>query len=201
MKKCPPGVVCFESMTLVSLLGMAVLLLVFLPPFLRSSGWGHDPSRGVANERESRSLPPASAPVPAHIPPFVAWGDGGVGGAGQPPVFPSFGAPRLVSVPTNVNFVNVDYRQVGILTPTHGDNKNKILPLFGRPLYSSRSKWQYYSMSNQNHVVKLPIRVKGKSGTTDYGVDELFSGDHVFVEGYNDGFKVTMYENDTIRYL
>jgi hypothetical protein len=197
MKKCPPGVVCFESMTLVCLLGLAVVLLVFLPPMLRSWSTGggaaanthYTPSHHHHHRRDS---PP---------PEFIALGGGGYGGAGQPPVFPSFGAPRLVSVPTNVNFVNADYRQVGILTPTHGDNKNKILPLFGRPLYSSRSKWQYYSMSNQNHVVKLPIRVKGKSGTTDYGVDELFSGDHVFVEGYNDGFKVTMYENDTIRYL
>ena len=195
MKKCPPGVVCFESVTLVSLLGLAVVLLVFLPPMLRSwsSGAGASPHR----HRMSHSSPPSRPPPPE----FVALGDGGYGGAGQPPLFPSFGAPRLVSVPTNVNFINADYRQVGILTPTHGDNKNKILPLFGRPLYTSRSKWQYYSMSNQNHVVKLPIRVKGKSGTTDYGVDELFSGDQVFVEGYNDGFKVTMYDNDTVRYL
>jgi hypothetical protein len=193
MKKCPPGVVCFESMTLVSLLGLAIILLVFLPPMLRSWSGGYDAQRPHPRHRRE-SYPP-------HQPEYVALGDGGYGGAGQPPIFPSFGAPRLVSVPTNVNFVNADYRQVGILTPKHGDNKNKILPLFGRPLYSSRSKWQYYSMSNQNHVVKLPIRVKGKSGTTDYGVDELFSGDSVFVEGYNDEFKVTMYENDTIRYL
>jgi hypothetical protein len=49
--------------------------------------------------------------------------------------------------------------------------------------------------------VKLPVSVKGRSALTDYGVDEVFSGDTVYVEGYNDAFKVTIYENDTIKYL
>jgi len=49
--------------------------------------------------------------------------------------------------------------------------------------------------------VKLPISFKGRSGLNDYGVDQIYSGDTVYVEGYNDAFKVTVYENDTIRYL
>jgi hypothetical protein len=114
-----------------------------------------------------------------------------------PPPVPS--VPRLVpvNVPTNVGYVNAEYRQVGILTPVRG-SKNKILPLFGKPLFVNRQKWQYYSMSDQNHSLRLPIRVKGKLANNEYGVDEIYGGDRVFVEGYNDGFVVTMYENNNM---
>ena len=59
-------------------------------------------------------------------------------------------------------------------------------------MFSGRS-----SASNDD----LPISFKGKSALNDYGVDQIFAGDTVYVEGYNDAFKVTVYENDTIRYL
>ena len=71
----------------------------------------------------------------------------------------------------------------------------------GRPLHVNRNKWQYYTMSDKNNSVKLPISVKGKSCTTEYGCDCLFNGDSVYVEGYNDAFKVTMYDNDSPQYI
>jgi len=43
--------------------------------------------------------------------------------------------------------------------------------------------------------------VKGKSGLDEYGVDEVFDGDTVYVEGYEDVFKMTKYDNGTMRYL
>ena len=36
---------------------------------------------------------------------------------------------------------------------------------------------------------------------SEYGCDELMSGDTVYVEGYNDAFKVTIYENSQPRYI
>jgi hypothetical protein len=71
----------------------------------------------------------------------------------------------------------------------------------GRPLFTNRDKWQYYTISNQHNNVKLPISFKGKSGLNDYGVDQIFNGDTIYVEGYNEAFRVTVYENDTIKYL
>ena len=104
-----------------------------------------------------------------------------------------------INVSTNVGAVDTSYRQMGILTPLNGTTTNNILPLMGRPLYTNRQKWQYYTISNQHNNVKLPISVKGRSALNDYGVDEVFSGDTVYVEGYNDAFKVTVYESDTIN--
>ena len=71
----------------------------------------------------------------------------------------------------------------------------------GRPLFTNRDKWQYYTISNQHNNVKLPIIFKKKNGLNDYGVDQIYTGDIVFVEGYKQSFKATIYENDTIRYL
>ena len=106
-----------------------------------------------------------------------------------------------INVSTNIGAVDTTYRQMGIMTPLNGVSKDNILPLMGRPLFTNRDKWQYYTISNQHNNVKLPVSFKGKSALNDYGVDQIFSGDTVYVEGYNDAFKVTVYENDTIKYL
>ena len=113
-----------------------------------------------------------------------------------------------VPVPINVS-TNPSYRQVGILTPhshshshSHGkENKNRIIPLMGRPLFVSRNKWQYYTMTDKTNSIKLPILYKGKSCTNEYGCDELLGGEHVYVEGYGEAFNVTKYDNDTVRYI
>jgi len=106
-----------------------------------------------------------------------------------------------INVPTNIGAVSATYRQMGILTPFQQSSADKILPLMGRPLFVNRDKWQYYTISNQHNNVKLPIIFKKKNGLNDYGVDQIYNGDIVYVEGYQHSFKATIYENDTIRYL
>jgi hypothetical protein len=106
-----------------------------------------------------------------------------------------------INVPTNIGAVSATYRQMGILTPFQQSSTDKILSLMGRPLFVNRDKWQYYTISNQHNNVKLPIIFKKKNGLNDYGVDQIYNGDIVYVEGYQHSFKATIYENDTIRYL
>jgi hypothetical protein len=112
-------------------------------------------------------------------------------------------AVPINAVPINISTSAVDtaYRQVGILTPLNGTSKDNILPLMGRPLYIRRSKFNYYAISNQHNNVKLPITVNGRSALNETGVDELFNGDNVYVEGSNEVYKVTIYENSVQRYL
>jgi hypothetical protein len=106
-----------------------------------------------------------------------------------------------INISTNPGAVDTAYRQMGILTPLNGSSADKILPLMGRPLFTNRDKWQYYTMSDQNNSVKLPIKFKGRNASNEYGVDKIYNGDVVYVEGYQKAFKVTEYENDTIKYL
>ena len=102
-------------------------------------------------------------------------------------------------IPINVRTQGVDssYRQIGILTRQNGSEM--ILPLMGRPLITNRDKWQFYTMNDNN--IKLPIVNKGKSCTNEYGCDNLYNGDTVFVEGLGDAFKVTIYDNAMAKYL
>jgi hypothetical protein len=70
----------------------------------------------------------------------------------------------------------------------------------GRKL--TRDKMQYYTISNTGNMnTKLPISKNGKSCTGEYGCDEVFDGDTVFVEGYADTFKATIYENSRFNYI
>lgn len=104
-------------------------------------------------------------------------------------------------IPLNMSTSQYDfsYKQVGLLT--RSDGSEKILPVFGRPLHTNRNKWQYYTMSDNNTVVKLPISKNGRSCTGDFGCDEIFNGDNVYVEGYKDSFDVTVYENNRPQYI
>lgn len=104
---------------------------------------------------------------------------------------------------------NQEYSQIGILTRERKDRTedtsfrdNMILPLFGRRAVNGRDKYQYYSMSNTGSVnTKLPVKIRGKNCVGEYGCDELMNGDNVYVEGYNDSFHATVYENNTFSYI
>ena len=112
-----------------------------------------------------------------------------------------YGGRLPINISTNPGAVNTSYRQVGILTPMNGPSTDQILPLMGRPLYTSRSKWQYYTISNQHNNVKLPVIVNKRKGTDENGVNEVSEGDRVFVQGVKEKYKVTLYDNDSIQYL
>jgi hypothetical protein len=107
-------------------------------------------------------------------------------------------------IPVNVQTrgTNMAYQQVGILTRSVNNGQDMILPLMGRRLMTGRDKWQYYTISNTGNMnTKLPVSLNGKSCTGEYGCDDINNGDNVFVEGYNDTFRVTMYENSLFNYI
>jgi hypothetical protein len=110
---------------------------------------------------------------------------GGGGGMGRG------GVVIPINVPTRS--VNSSYRQVGILTRVNGPET--ILSLMGRPLFPSQDKWQFYTMSDKNQSVKLPVTHKKRSCTSDLGCDNIYNGDTIYVEGYNDAFRATIYDN------
>lgn len=104
-------------------------------------------------------------------------------------------------VPINVatQSFNTNYRQIGILTRVNGGEV--ILPLMGRPLFRNRDKWNFYTMNDKNSMIKLPISFKNKSCTSQQGCDNVYDGDTVYVEGFNDVFRVTIYDNNVMEYI
>jgi hypothetical protein len=212
MKKCPPGVICIENFSMFFII-ICVIIIVYL--FYNSltnqniivnnrpsekivikdtqrenigGGWfsGLIPSWPYTNLPSDPLLNPYAPPLRDEryfIP----------SGTYVPP------GTVPINVSTNIGAVDTSYRQLGILTATN--TKGKILPLMGRPLFTNRDKWQYYTMSDQNNSVKLPVSRNGRSCTNEYGCDRLFNGDAVYIEGLNEPYKITMYDNDTIKYL
>lgn len=219
-KKCPPGVICIENITLVFLvIILGVLFYIIYIYFLKKQS--HMSSQISQQQQQQQSNQQSQSPQKIDI--FNSFynntdaGYGyGFGGSNDvllnpyaPPlrnenIGPVF-MPRAVpiNVSTNIGAVSPDtnYRQVGILTPINGSKKNSILPLMGRPVFVNRNKWQYYTISDQHNNVKIPISRKGKSCTNEYGCDYIYNGDTVYAEGYNEVFKATVYDNDTMRYL
>jgi hypothetical protein len=201
MKKCQPGVICIENITLFFIIVIIILILYIIYSSLSGStekivvtentgvnSWFGMPNYPYNNLQKDVLLDPYVAPLrdERYIIPQIN-------------MIPPGKVP--INISTNVGAVDTSYRQVGILTPLNGTSKDNVLPLMGRPLFSNRDMWQYYCISNQHNNVKLPIKVNGKNASTEYGVNKLFGGDTVYLEGANETYKTTIYENDVIKYL
>ena len=207
-KKCPPGVFCVENLT-ISFLVILILLVCFL--FYSNLKQKKDMASENIDINISQQQPTPTGffgwlPNYPYNNLYNSWFPQDVlGNSYAPPLKDeryAVGVPVMpINVSTNIGAVDTNYRQIGIMRPLNGEAKDNILPLMGRPLFTNRDKWQYYTISNQHNNVKLPISIQGKSALNDYGVNQIYSGDTVFVEGYNEPFAITVYENDTIKYL
>jgi hypothetical protein len=215
-KKCPPGVICIENITM----GFLILIIIGIVYFMYYNINSVNNNNTNKNSREEpilnnrsyeiqmiqqtpsfpfNNLTASSVPKDVLLNPYA------------PPLRDErYLTPQInlippgtipINISTNVGAVDTNYRQVGILNPSNKPNKDNVLPLMGRPVFTNRDKWQYYTIGNQHNNIKLPIVVKGKSGLNEYGVDRLYNGDTVYLEGLNDVYRVTIYDNDTIKYL
>lgn len=197
MKKCPPNTFCISNISFT--LGFIIFLIItiiFWCNYKSNVSPNNIKQEVFIKENDSQSL------LPNFIPniPYRNFTESVL----LDPYIPPLKDERYlvpINIPTNIGAVDTNYRQLGILTPLNGVKKDEILPLMGRPLFTNRQKFQYYTISNQYNNVKLPVIVKGRSGTTEYGVDEIYNGDTIYIEGLEQPFKCTIYENNTIRYL
>lgn len=116
---------------------------------------------------------------------------------------------QTVAVPINIKTQGrpSGYEQIGILTASSGVSTGAdgtlILPLMGRLTMRNRQKWQYYTMANGVGSIntKLPVYSGKRACMSENGCDEIMSGDTLFVQGYNQPFIATVYENQTLEYL
>jgi|UniRef100_A0A6C0JQG9 hypothetical protein len=196
-KKCIPGVFCIENMTLFLLFLILILVIYFYYQFSKLSIKDNDSTKVIVLNPPapvnlgtiSSRLDPLNDP---YLPPMKS----------NEIYYPRTTNDIRGAIPINVETrgLNTNYQQIGILTRSTGGDL--ILPLMGRRNMAGRDKWQYYTISNSGNLnTKLPISVKGKSCTNEYGCDNISNGDIVYVEGYNDSFRATVYENSTFQYL
>jgi len=195
-KVCPPGFICIENMTIIFLIIIFILAGVVYYYIVDNKQSNKDVVYVTENvhfnpNRQNNMFSMLRKNILMN--PFA------------PPLknrdFISSTSRDPRGIPININTRGTDesYRQMGILTRSNG--QETILPVMGRALYHNSNKWQYYTMSDKTNAIKLPMSHNGRSCTSQYGCDELTSGDTVYVEGYKDAFKVTIYENSQPRYI
>ncbi len=214
MKKCPPGVICIENFSMFFIIISVIIVIYLIFINIKQNNYSDKQNEkiqigiGIKNEKPQVGLgswfnniipsyPYNNLPKDVLLNPYA------------PPLRDErYFIPELnyvppgtvpINVSTNIGAVDTTYRQVGILNALN--TKGKILPLMGRPLFVNRDKWQYYTISDQHNNVKLPVSRNGKSCTNEYGCDKLYNGDTIYIDGANEVYKVTIYDNDTIKYL
>jgi hypothetical protein len=211
-KKCIPtgglfgGAICVENMTLFILVLLSISVFYL---YYKQFGDRKTTTTNLIINTPATPVDSGSTLQNIYVPPLNTVD---VRGPVQLPSTPSVATLGL-GLPVNIqtSSANTSYRQIGILTKnTNGGANGRggtdplILPLFGRNLLNGRDKWQYYTMANSGGVAfnaKLPISVNGRSCTSEYGCDSVSNGDTVYVEGYNDTFRATIYENAALNYI
>ena len=196
-KTCIPGLFCIENMT-VFLLFVLLITVVYMyythlikPSLEKTSTTSFSQPIIIAPPINTEVATTHLIPIPTRtVDPLT-----------------DINAPPLKNegfvLPINISTQGpeLNYNQMGILTREQGKD-DMILPLMGRRHMAGRDKWQYYTISNTGMVnTKLPVSVKGKSCTSEYGCDSIMNGDQIYVEGYNSTFNVTIYDNGTFSYI
>ena len=69
------------------------------------------------------------------------------------------------------------YQSMGVLKMEDGE----ILPLYGRRTASRSDRFQYYTRTDTNNPVQLPLRYKNRDCQDDVGCEELFDGESMVV--------------------
>ena len=213
-KKCPPGVICIENITIIFLILISVVALYIMYVIFQkqnnlrtnyiinqnhhgyengqNSGLYVRPSSSFSTIENDVLLNPYEPPLRDNriVP-----------GQNYSQNYSQNNTNVIKRMPINVptQSFNSAYRQVGILTRIGA--KETALPLLGRPLITNRDKWNFYTLSETNAMLKLPITYKGRKCMDENGCDDLYTGDTVKVEGYHDAFKVTTYDNNNLQYI
>ena len=197
-KKCAPGVICIENVTLVLLILFVLIALYIwyisyvLPSYKQTTPF----QQTLSAVTTAPILLPMSSKQDIFNDPY------------QPPLKQNMYHPRDSSdvrgIPVNIETrgLPTSYQQIGILNRTSSASSDMILPLMGKRTMAGRDKWQYYTMADSGNLnTRLPVSVNGKSCSGEYGCDEIYNGDVVYVEGYNDTFRATIYENGSFQYI
>tara|TARA_B110000971_G_scaffold73204_1_gene75074 strand:- start:870 stop:1454 length:585 start_codon:yes stop_codon:yes gene_type:complete len=129
----------------------------------------------------------------------------------QPPMDPRLAPPlRKLSVDMNQPGIPINvhtrgeptgYQQVGVLMDNASGGDGKLLPLYGQETYSGSKQWNYYTSSDGYQSVKLGVVQGNKNCQEHYGCKEIYDGDSINVNGYNNQFKANVYKLQVPRYI
>ena len=134
-KRCPPGVLCIENITIAIIAIVVAIVILFLN--LNVDVKPREVHHHHIKEKE--------------IPSFPSFNIRGMFPRPSDVLLNPYAPPLRDDRYSN-------YRQVGILTRANGDET--ILPLMGRPLLNNRDKWNFYTLNDKNNMIKYLYNFK-----------------------------------------
>lgn len=96
--------------------------------------------------------------------------------------------------------VATDFQQIGTLI-YENDTEPIILPLFGRPMVTRNDRWEYYTATDKQHMLRIPITFENNDCTEEIGCREVYKNDKVFISAYQKEFKVNLYKYKDNTYI
>lgn len=187
---CPPGVFCLSPGFLILLGLLAAVLIFFLRPFSINI-----PSLPVIHQ----------APQPVNVSVVNEKGDDRYTRAPRPlrfwdngPEYPVRGSlPGLGVFNQPTQGLPEAYQSMGLLQTENG----QILPLYGRRTAYSSNRYNYYTRTDTNNPVPLPIHYKRRDCQDSNGCDELFSGETIKILPTGGSATATIYQFDGPLYV
>jgi hypothetical protein len=96
---------------------------------------------------------------------------------------------------------NREYQQVGILT-SNDASEPIILPLFSKVANNHRDRWNYYTTTDKNTMLRLPISHENMKCDDDLGCKEIYDGNTIYIEMYKGKtFTATIYKKQSPSYF
>lgn len=89
------------------------------------------------------------------------------------------------------------YQSMGIVKTSSGE----LLPLYGRRVASRSDRFNYYTRTDTNNPIPLPVAHKRRDCQDDVGCEELFDGEHVEIIPTKQSGAVTIYRFNGPTYI
>lgn len=89
-----------------------------------------------------------------------------------------------------------EYQQLGVLKSMDG-SEPIALPLFGRRMANRPDRWEYYTATDKQNMLRVPVAVEDRDCSEDVGCNEIYKGDPVMVPVYNKMFEAQLYKYAT----
>ena len=89
------------------------------------------------------------------------------------------------------------YQSMGLLKTGDG----QLLPLYGRRVASRSDRFNYYTRSDTNNPVPLPVQIGRRDCQDDIGCDEIMSGENVLIPATGQTAQATLYRFDGPTYV
>jgi hypothetical protein len=189
---CPPGILCitpstiFFGVVILVLVAFIVYLIMKEPKYIQHHQPSVAPPSVLVNvEKGDDRYTRAPKPLRNWMNP-VDMEDVAVSpfNKGSIPVIATRGLPEA-------------YQSMGIVTTPSGE----LLPLYGRRVASRSDRFNYYTRTDTNNPIPLPINYKRRDCQDDVGCDELYDGEHVEIIPTKQKGTVTIYRFNGPSYI